>query len=81
MLKEVEVGVGDWVVAERIMPVWDLFGHRTALTYWWRIEGKVLTVDGQRPPWMSVRCGDGSVVWVWAIELVEVRGVRGEVGG
>jgi len=29
MLNGVEVGVGDRVVAERIMPVWDLFGERT----------------------------------------------------
>jgi len=27
----------------------------------------------ERPPWMAVRQEDGSVVWVWAIELVEVR--------
>jgi hypothetical protein len=54
--------------------VWDLFGHRTEQTFLWRIEGEVLTIDEQCPPWMSVGCAGRAVVWVWMFDLVEVRG-------
>ena len=63
--------VGCWIVAVRKMPVVDL-GMLTGETWDRTIEGMVVAVDWQDPPWLLVSLGAADDnVWVFVKEVVE----------
>ena len=69
---------GEYVVARRMMPTFDLFGYRHDNLPWSkRMCGEVIWVDNQDPPWLCIRREDGKKFRVSARE-VSVRYLHGK---